>query len=81
MGSIRPAGDQFQWGYYESEPLTQLDLALGDVFEPSIPPSIASPASIYGTSCYPNLDPRGGPLRGQAVWKRHEIEVSGRIPR
>jgi hypothetical protein len=41
MGSIRPAGDQFQWGYYESEPLTQLDLALGDVFEPTIPPSIA----------------------------------------
>jgi hypothetical protein len=24
---------------------------------------------------------RKGTLRGQAVWKRHEIEVSGRIPR
>ena len=47
-------------GYYESEPLTQLDLGLGDVFELSIPPPIASRTSIYGTSCYPNLDPYNG---------------------
>src|ERR1700716_4108020 len=33
----RPAGDQLQWGYYESEPLTQLRLALDDMFEPVYP--------------------------------------------
>jgi hypothetical protein len=37
MGLIRPAGDQFKWGSYGSEPLTQLSLGLDDVFEPVYP--------------------------------------------
>ena len=66
-------------GYYESEPLTQLDLGLGDVFEPSIPPPIASRTSIYGTSCYPNLDPHNGlhTASGQAVSRRLKTLLTG----
>src|SRR5712671_1282167 len=48
---------------------------------PDLDPFIATEGDARSASKAEPQPPRYTIFRGQAVWKRHEIEVSGRIPR